>query len=61
MSQHIQDHGFEVMNTNKNMCPYLINTISIDRKVTILNTLIRKDLHEMSLEWSLKELAQKRT
>lgn len=48
------------MNTDMSMCPYLINTVSTDRKVTTLNIsfLIKKDLHEKSLKWPLKELTQ---
>lgn len=42
------------------MYPYLINTVIRDRKVTTLNIslLIKKDLHEKSLKWSLKKLTQ---
>lgn len=46
------------MNTDMSMCPYLINTVSTERKVTTRNIslLIKKDLHEKSLKCSLKEL-----
>lgn len=48
------------VNTNMTMCPYLINTVSTDRKVTTLNIslLIKKDVDEKSFKWSLKKLTQ---